>query len=282
MRKAKDSTFWAVGRLRGFFLLAALAAAGCSGSNVAENTSNAPKNTSAVSNRGSEIVAEFLHRDAAPLRKTRVRFTVTSEDGSVKVYELDSWRKQADGETATLTQVIKPAEDSDLASLTIEAPGKPAVVTTYSSSLQDFRETDTNKMFFGGITAGELLGEWGKFDFRLIKEETAGDHQQYQLEGKLKKGESGTVSRMEVTMRADNYVPTQLRLFDSSDRQIRTFDITDFKSDDHGVYASKTTVDNPIYKTKTEIEILSRESPASVEPAFFTREKLKAIAARAK
>ena len=282
MRKAKDSTFCAVGRLGRFFLLAVLATASCGGSNVAENTSNAPKNTSAVSNRGSEIVAEFLHRDAAPLRKTRVRFTVTSEDGSVKVYELDSWRKQADGETATLTQVIKPAEDSDLASLTIEAPGKPAVVTTYSSSLQDFRETDTNKMFFGGITAGELLGEWGKFDFRLIKEETAGDHQQYQLEGKLKNGESGTVARMEVTMRTDNYVPVQLRLFDSSDRQIRTFDITDFKSDDHGVYASKTTVDNPIYKTKTEIEILSREFPASVEPAFFTREKLKAIAARAK
>jgi hypothetical protein len=281
MRKAKDSTFCAVGRLRRFFLLAALATASCGGSNVSENTSNAPKNTAAAG-RGSEIVAEFLRRDAAPLRKTRVRFTVTSEDGSVKVYELDSWRKQADGETATLTQVIKPAEDSDLASLTIETNGKPAVVTTYSSSLQDFRETDTNKMFFGGITAGELLGEWGKFDFRLIKEETAGDHQQYQLEGKLKKGESGTVARMEVTMRADNYVPTQLRLFDSSDRQIRTFDITDFKSDDHGVYASKTTVDNPIYKTKTEIEILSREFPASVEPAFFTRENLKAIAARAK
>lgn len=281
MRKAKDSTFCAVCRLGRFFLLAALAAAGCGGSNVAENTSNAPKNTGAAG-RGSEIITEFLRRDAAPLRKTRVRFTVTSEDGSVKVYELDSWRKQADGETATLTQVVRPADENDLASLTIETPGKPAVVTTYSSSLQDFRETDTNKMFFGGITAGELLGEWGKFDFRLIKEETAGDHQQFQLEGKLKKGESGTVARMEVTMRADNYVPTQLRLFDSSDRQIRTFDITDFKSDDHGVYASKTTVDNPIYKTKTEIEILSREFPASVEPAFFTREKLKSIATRAK
>ena len=282
MRKAKDSTFYTVRSYRVLLLLAALAAASCGGSNVAENTSSAPKNTSAASNRGNEIVAEFLRRDAAPLRKTRVRFTITSEDNSVKVYEIESWRKQADGETATLTQIVKPADENDLASLTIEAPGKPAVVTTYSSSLQDFRETDTNKMFFGGITAGELLGEWGKFDFRLIKEETAGDHQQYQLEGKLKNGESGTVARMEVTMRADNYVPVQLRLFDSSDRQIRTFDIADFKSDDHGVYASKTTVDNPIYKTKTEIEILSREFPASVETAFFTREKLKAIAARAK
>ncbi|MFL6468144.1 MAG: outer membrane lipoprotein-sorting protein [Pyrinomonadaceae bacterium] len=281
MRKAKNPTFCLPMKRKLAFLFFALTLASCAGS---ANNSNDPAKSQRPTNgeRGDEIVAEYLRRDAAPLRRTHVRFTITSEDGSVKVYELDSWRKQADDETSTLTQIVKPAEESDLATLTVESANKPTVVTTYASSMQDFRETDTNKMFFGGITAGELLGEWGKFDFRLLKEETAGDHQQYQLEGNLKKGAKGTVARMEVAMRADNCVPVQLRLFDSTDRQIRTFDITDFKTDDHGAYASKTIVDNPIYKTKTEIEILSREFPTSVDPSFFTREKLKAIAARAK
>ena len=278
MRKAKDLPIGIFSKMNKFLTLTLLVvfAASC-GEQPANSNPTTQKKPSANADRGNEIVAEFLKRDAAPLRKSRVRFNITSEDG-VKLYEIDVLRKQSEGETVTLTQFIKPEEDSDLASLTVEAAGKPTVVTTYSTTLKDFRETDTSKIFFGGITAGELLGEWGKFDFRLIKEDAG----QFQLEGKLKKGESGTVARSEVTMRADNYVPTQLKLFDSSDKHIRTFDITETKSDDHGAYASKTIVDNPIYKSKTEIEILSREFPASTDPAFFTRDKLKAIATRAK
>lgn len=279
MRKAKASPIGIFSKMNRFLVIAILAilAASCSEPAANSSASNAQRKSVGSSDRGNEIIAEYMRRDAAPLRKTRVRFNITSED-DVKVYEIDVWRKQSENETTTLTQIIKPEEDSDLASLTAEAPGKPTTVTTYSTTLKDFRETDTNKMFFGGITAGELLGEWNKFDFRLIKEEAG----QFQLEGKLKKGESGTVARSEVTMRSDNYVPTQLKLYDSSDKLIRTFDITNTKTDDHGTYASKTTVDNPIYKTKTEIEIISREFPASVDSQFFTREKLKAIASRSK
>lgn len=255
-----------------FFIFLISTFLGCSGT----TTEQSSPNTARTSDRGNEIVAEYLRRDAAPLRKSRVRFNITSEDGEVKTYELEVWRKQADNQTETLTRIVRPEEDSDLASLTIEAAGKPTVVTTYSSTLKDFRETDTGKMFFGGITAGELLGEWGKFDYRLLKE----DGQQFQLEGKLKKGLTGTVARSEVTMRADNYMPVKLKLFDASDKHIRTFDITEIKSDDRGAYASKTTVDNPIYKTKTEVEITAREFPASADQAFFTREKLMEIATR--
>ena len=279
MRKAKDSNTCLFSKMNKFLVIAMLAimAASCGEPATNSTASNTQKKTGGNGDRGNEIIAEFLKRDAAPLRKTRVRFNITSEDG-VKVYEIDVWRKQAGDETSTLTQIIKPEEDSDLASLTVETKDKPANVTSYSTTLKDFRETDTNKMFFGGITAGELLGEWHKFDFRLVKEEGG----QFQLEGKLKKGESGTVARSEVTMSSDNYVPKQLKLYDSSDKLIRTFDITDTKTDDHGAYASKTTVDNPIYKTKTEIEILSREFPATVDPTFFTKDKLKAIASRSK
>ena len=279
MRKAKDSPIGIVRKLNKFLIIATLAilAASCSEPATNSTASNTQKKPAGDADRGNEIITEFLRRDAAPLRKTRVRFNITSEDG-VKVYEIDVWRKQSENETTTLTQIVKPEEDSDLASLTVESKGKPTTVTTYSTTLKDFRETDTNKMFFGGITAGELLGEWNKFDFRLVQEDAG----QFQLEGKLKKGESGTIARSEVTMRSDNYVPTQLKLYDSSDKLIRTFDITDTKTDDHGTYASKTTVDNPIYKSKTEIEIVSREFPASVDPQFLTRDKLKAIASRSK
>ena len=44
--------------------------------------------------RGKQIVAEYLKRDAAPYRKNRVRLTIASASEPLKVYELEIWRKQ--------------------------------------------------------------------------------------------------------------------------------------------------------------------------------------------
>jgi hypothetical protein len=259
-------------------VLVGAAVTGCSDESSKLSSADGKTQPTSAANRGNEIIAEMLRRDAAPYQKIRVRFNIMTADEENKTYELEVWRKRSENGTVTFTQIVKPLEDSDLASLTDETPGKPTTVTTYSSTLKDFRETGTNKMFFGGITAGELLGEWDRFDFRLVKE----DPQQFQLEGRLKNGEFGTVARMEVSMRSDNYVPMQLRLFDSSEKHIRTFDVLETRSDEHGTYAFRTVVDNPIYRSKTEIEVLSREFPATIDAAIFTKERLKAIATRQK
>ena len=132
-------------------------------------------------------MAVYLKRDGAPFRKNRVRFTITSEEEPKKVYEIDTTRKQSGNETLTLTQIVKPAEDTDLASLTIESDDKPTNVVTYVASMDEFRDTDTGRMFFGGLTAGELLGEWDKFDYRFLGEKTVDGQRLMELEGKLKK-----------------------------------------------------------------------------------------------
>ena len=225
-------------------------------------------------NRASQLVEAFLKTDAAPYRKMRVRFTINAEDEEQKVYELESWRKQTADGTITLSQVIRPVEDSDLGSLTIENKGQKTTVVTYVGSRDEFRETDTNKMFFGGLTAGELLGEWHKYDFTFKGERADG----FEVEGKLRPGESSVVARLNVLFRAADSMPVEIRSYDTNDREIRNWRIVDIKRDAGGPYAARTEIENPVYKAKITVEILGREFPANIDGAVFTRERLKRIA----
>ena len=43
-------------------------------------------------------------------------------------------------------------------------------------------------MFFGGLTAQELLGEWDKYDYSLVDEKELGGVKVYEVEGTLKPG----------------------------------------------------------------------------------------------
>src|SRR5207247_6483841 len=103
-----------------------------------------PKET--AENRGEQIVGEFLKRDAAPFRKMRVRFTIRAEGEPEKIYEIDNWRKQTPEGTTTLSQIVRPNDESDLASIIMEPKGQKATVITYVKSRDEFRETETNKM----------------------------------------------------------------------------------------------------------------------------------------
>jgi hypothetical protein len=287
MRKAKGSLrpvlAFCLDMKFGLLLIAfALTTVGCSDAGSAGTTPSSPPETESTANKGDEAMAEYLKRDSAPLRKNRVRFTITSETEPKKIYEIDTLRKQAGKETLTLTQIVKPAEDSDLASLTIESEGKPASVTTYVASMDEFRESDTGRMFFGGLTAGELLGEWNKFDYRFLGEKTADGQQLLEIEGKLKKSASCLIAKMNILMRADNQLPVEIQMFDSGGRHLRTYKVTEIKSDDKGPYAARTEIENLVYKSKTIVEILDREFPSAADESFFSRDRLKQIAARSK
>jgi hypothetical protein len=278
MRKAKDCL--KLGMKFGLLLaVCVLANLGCSDTEPAGTSPTADQPESGSSaNKGNEAIAEYLKRDAAPLRKNRVRFTITSETEPKKVYEIDTLRKQAGNEILTLTQIVKPSEDTDLASLTVESEGKPTNVTTYVASMDEFRDSDTGRMFFGGLTAGELLGEWNKYDYRFVGEKTADGQQMLELEGKLKKSAASLIAKMNILMRADNHLPVELQLYDSAGRQLRTYKVTEIKSDAKGPYAARTEIDNLVHKSRTVVEILNREFPAAADDGFFTRDRLKQIA----
>jgi Outer membrane lipoprotein-sorting protein len=228
--------------------------------------------------RGEEVVAEYLKRDAAPYRKQRVRFTIKTADEPDKIYELETYRKQTPDGTTTLTQIVKPPDESDLASLTVEPMGQNATIITYAASRGEFRETDTNKMFFGGLTAGELLGEWQKFQYRLVGDKEVNGQQVFEVEGKLTEGAYSVVARMQALFRKETYVPAELHFFDNQDREIRSYKVVELKDDPVHPYAARIEVENPIYKSHVTIEILEQEFPASIDEAMFSREKLRATA----
>jgi hypothetical protein len=226
--------------------------------------------------RGQQIVDEFLKRDSSPYRKDRIRFTVTDEDKTQKVYEIETWRKQTSDETVTLNDLVAaPSGEEGGRSLTIEGKGKKTVVVTYAASRDEFRETDSKKMFFGGLTVGELLGDWDKFDYQFIGEKDLNGVKVYEVEGRLKAGADSLVSRMNVLFRADNYIPAESNLFGADRNEIRTYKTGAVKDDPTHPYASRVEVDNPVYKSHIVIEILIREFPETIDDAMFAREKLK-------
>jgi len=223
---------------------------GCSGaSKMAEPTSS----SRAEPNRAEAIVDEHLKRDAAPYRKDHIRFTVTEKGNAPEITELDVWRRQSGDVTTTLSVITKPSEDAGTGSLTVDEKGKPAVVVTYAASRGEFRETDTGKMFIGGLTAQELLGTWDKYDYKLIGERGNG-------------------------FEVDNYLPIEMNLFDNLEKKIRTYVVQEVKSANGRPYIAKTVVTNHVYGAEITIEVISREYPGNLDDALFTRERLKQTA----
>lgn len=255
--------------------------AGLAVSNGCRHEAPAGRNDGAMrQERGAQIVAEYLKRDAAPYRRNRVRLTITSQSEPVQVYELEIWRKQAAAETLTLTHVVQPANESDLAALSIERKGEPTVNVSYVSSTGQFRETGTNKMFFGGLTAQELLGEWDKYDYSLLAEKDLDGIKVYEVEGKLKPGADSVIAGTRIFFRADTYLPTEMHLSNSAGEEVRTFRVKQFKNVGGRDAVWLTEVENHARPTKVTIETLSLDWPEKVDDAMFTREHVKQLAER--
>jgi hypothetical protein len=230
--------------------------------------------------RGSQIVAEYLKRDGSPYRKAHIRLTVTSATDPLKVYELEIWRKQTAAEILTLTHVVQPVDENDLAALSVERKGESTVNVTYVSSMDQFRETDTNKMFFGGLTAQELLGEWDKYDYAFVAEKDVAGVKVYEVEGALKPSASSVIARTRTLLRADTYLPAEIHLLDSGGKEVRTFRVKEYRNVAGREAVWLTEIENHLRPTKVTIEVLSVAWPEKADDAMFTRERLKQLAQR--
>lgn len=227
--------------------------------------------------RGAEIVEEYRKRDEAPYRSERLRLTVTSTDDSPKTYELEVWRKQTPEETLTLTHVVKPATERDLASLSIRRPDQPTVNVAYAQSTDRFYESNSSKQTFGGLTAQELQGEWDRYDFRLLSEKQIGGIDAYEVEGALKADARSPISRLVVLFRKDTFLPVTLDLFNARGDEIRTFNVLEYRSVDGRPSIWRTEATNHARNSKVLIELLEQAYPIKIEENVFTRENLKRL-----
>lgn len=245
-----------------------------------EGAPPAQDNAADAKQRGEEIVAEYLKRDASPYRKNHVRMTIAAPPEPVKIYELDIWRKQTAAETLTLTHVVQPAAENDLAALSVEKKNEPTVNITYVSSTGQFRETGTNKMFFGGLTAQELLGEWDKYEYRLLGEKDLQGVKAYEVEGILKPGVDSAITKSKTLFRSDTYLPAELHLFNSAGEEVRTFRVENFRNVAGREVVGLMQIENHVRSAKISIEMLSVEFPEKADDAMFTREHLKRLAGK--
>jgi hypothetical protein len=242
---------------------------------VNESSNISPNKTTSSNDKGEQIVAAYLKTDAAPFRKSRLRFTITAENEPTLTYEIDIWRKQTENETLTLSHIVKPAEDNDLSSLAVEAKDKEPVLTTFVASSDQFRETGANKSFFGGVPAEELLGGWSKFNYSLIGEKKSDEVAVAQVEGKLKDGKRSVASRILADFRTDNNLPAEIHLFDSQGKEVRTVRVKNYQTTAGRTYVSKMEIENLVFKTLIAVEVLSMEFPNQIDDSVFTREQLK-------
>lgn len=221
--------------------------------------------------KGEQIVSEYLKRDSSPFRKTRVRLTIEREDKTKQIYVLETLRKQTDSETRSLTRILEPKEDNDAATLTIEKEDKPTVNINYIASRKQFRESGTNKIFFGGLTSQELLGEWDKYKHRLLSEKGG----TYEVESTLKQKEKSVIARIVTHFGADDYLPRQLHLFNSDGKEIRTFKVEETREVGDKKIISRMRINNHVYTTIVTLEILKTTFPENISSSSFEREVLK-------
>jgi hypothetical protein len=194
------------------------------------------------------------------------------------VYELEDRRRQTADETLTFTQIVQPAADRNLASLTIEPKGSEATNVTYNATTEQFRETGTDKSFFGGVPSQEFLGEWDKYDFTLLNEKQLAGVTAYELAGQLKPKRDSIIARLTVLVRSDTYLPAEMHAFNSKGEELRTFRMTDYRTFDGRAVISRMEIANHVFKTTVIVEILKMEFPARLDDSLFTREHLKKLA----
>lgn len=253
---------------------------GCSNNHGPTEPGRQPAHASKESlDRGAQIISEYVKRDASPYRKSRARFTISSEQEPTKVYVVEIWRRQTDDETRALTHIIEPKAE-EAASLITKKEGKPAVSVSYVSTTNQFRETGTNKMFFGGLTSQELLGEWDKYDSRFLSEKMQDGIKLFEVESTLKPEADSVIYRIVTLFRADDYLPTKLLLFNDRDEELRVFRITDTRTVEGHQVVWKTEIENHVYRTKILIELLNMTFAEKIPDEAFERDYLKRIAVK--
>ena len=176
--------------------------------------------------------------------------------------------------------VVQPADESDLAALSVERKGEPTVNVTYVSSTDQFRETGTNKTFFGGLTAQELLGEWDKYDYTLVGEKDKDGVKTYEIEGILKPAADSIIARTRTLFRADTYLPAEMHLLDSDGKELRTFQVKSYRNVGGHDTAWLTEIENHLRPTRITVETLSLDWPEKVDEAMFARDRLKQLSLR--
>ncbi|MCB1023277.1 MAG: outer membrane lipoprotein-sorting protein [Acidobacteria bacterium] len=265
----------------GLIFIAALVffSAGCGGT-VTREDGSPDQRAETAAQKGEKIIAEYLRRDSSPFRKSRVRLTVKIGNGEDEVFVMEVSRKQTANETLTLTEIIEPKEDSNIATLTLEPKDRETVNINYVRSRDQFRESGTNKIFFGGLTSQELLGEWDKYDSVFLGEKEFKGTKVFEVESTLKPKESSVIARIVTLFGADDHLPRELRLYNSDGKELRLFEIEEIRDIGGRKIVSKTQITNHIYNSKITIEVLEMSFPESLPDELFKREHLKAVSSK--
>jgi len=255
--------------------------AGCSGNDngSAHPVSSTPTSTNVDTHKkGAEIVTAYQKAIDIPFSKGRIKMTVDSPEEGKKVYEAEVIRRQTTDQTDTLTHVVKPETESDLATLAIEKKGQKTENVSYAQSTSRFVEYDSSKQTFGGLTAQELLGgELDKYNFNYLGEKDVDGAKAYQVESTLKPNEDSPIARVITLFREDNGLPVEIHIFNSKGDEMRTFHVREIRAVDGHPITWKTEIDNLVKKTKITIDVLNISFPPKMDADLFTRDNLKRL-----
>ena len=229
--------------------------------------------------RGAEIVAAYRQRDGAPNRHLRLRMTSSLSSGPPDVYEFEVWRKQSQDETLTLMHVVSPQSERDLASLSIERRGRPSENVSYRRTTNEFQDFDSEQRAFGGLTVLELLGEWNRYDARLIGERDVDGVRMYEVENTLKPNEDSQIKRFVTLFRADTMLPAEAHLFDARDRELRTYRISEYRTIEGRPTIWRVEIQNHSRNSRIDIEMLDVNYGEELNRNLFTRENLRRVTA---
>jgi hypothetical protein len=256
------------------FLLINIAFAGCR-----QETKQANMNPEAQRARGAEIVAEYQKRESTPTRHVQLRMTIISANEPEKEYEFEIWRKRDQNETKSLLHVIKPSTERGLVSLSTQSKGQEPVNVSYRPDKNEFLESKSDDQAFGGLTVQEILGDWSKYESRLVSEKDVDGVKMYEIENTLKPGEASTIKRFIVLIRADNMLPAEAHVFNGQDTEIRTYRIKEFRTIEGHPTFWRIEIENPVRKNTIKLEVLNESFNQRLDDQIFARDNMKKLAA---
>ncbi|HKZ81249.1 MAG TPA: cytochrome P450 [Pyrinomonadaceae bacterium] len=143
------------------------------------------------------------------------------------------------------------------------------VNVTYHPANNQFEEFDADRQAFGGLTVQEMLGDWSKYDSRLLGEKDVEGVKTYEIENTLKANESSTIKRFVVLIRADNMLPSEAHVFNAQGSEIRTYRIKEYRTIEGHPTFWRIEIENPVRHTKINLEVSMRVSTSDSTTSYL-------------
>lgn len=192
-------------------------------------------------------------------------------------------KREDDGSKRMFIEFTAPAEERDRdALIRVNAEGD-VEGTRYAQSTDSFITSEdvmVEESLFG-MTLQELAGgQFEKYDFKLVGEESFQSQPVYRLEGNIRQGEESKFHRVVLLVSKENFNAVVAEFYDNKNNLARSITVNEARQIDGHWTRTRWTVDNRSRGKKIDFQTVEAKYDQNLNDSIFSREHLKTKAKR--